>query len=126
MKIEQTPERKRIDEFYLNIGKAVNEIRKSKNLTQEEFGDLFNISRVAVNCIEQGKQRLSVYHYAVICQEFGVDLFNFSVDSLPFEPKKTKLHKKIDQYRKEVLASGLTPEQLQGAELVFTGLQSIV
>ena len=121
-----TPERLRIDEFYKNLGNSVKEIRVHKKLTQEEFGELFGMSRVAVNCIEQRKQRLSVYHYAVICQEFRIDLMNLTIKSIPFEPKKTKLQKKIAQYKAEVLAAGLTEQQKQGAELVFIGLESII
>jgi transcriptional regulator with XRE-family HTH domain len=124
--LPQTPERERIDKFYQNMGKAVHDLRKAKNLTQEEFGQMFGMSRVAVNCIEQGKQRLSVYHYAVMCQHFNVDLCNLSTDSLPFEPKKSKLEKAVDLYEQEVMQSGLTPEQRQGAEMVFIGVRQLL
>lgn len=126
MSYPQTKDKIRQDEFYKRIVHNLSEIRKHNKLTQEEFGELFGMSRVAVNCIEQGKQRLSVYHYAIICQHFKVHLCSLSIQSLPVIPFKSKLEKSIDKYKQEVFASGLTKEQKEGANMVFIGIEQII
>ena len=126
MSLQQTPIRERADKFYIAIGKNFTKLRKSQNLSQEEFGNLFGLSRVAVVNIESGKQRLSVFHYAVICDHFNADLINLSVEALSGARKKSKLEKQLDRYKEEVFVSGLTEQQKQGAELVFIGIYKIL
>lgn len=117
-----------IDDFYKKIGENISTVRKSTGLTQESFAEMIGISRVALNCIELGKQRLSVYHYAVICQMMGVQLEAVSTEALPPSKivRKTKLYRKIEDYKKSVLSSGLTDQQQQGVEMVFMGIFDIL
>lgn len=76
--------------FYKSIGQSIYKIRKQNNLSQDDFGRLFGISRVAVVNIESGKQRLSIYHYAIICDHFKIDLNDFSIQSLPIKQPEVK------------------------------------
>lgn len=128
MSYPDTERKRQITTLYQSIGINVKRIRDANNLTQEEFGYLFGISRVAVNCIEQGKQRLSVYDYAQITHHFNIEFDAFINQRFNYEAtdKKTLTAKKIDRYLKELMASGLTEGQKQGVELFYTGLKSII
>ena len=55
----------RFDEASITIGKRIEQVRKLKNLTQEEFADSCGISRTAVSNIEQGQDSKLSSLYAI-------------------------------------------------------------
>ena len=51
----------------------IKELRKSTNLTQQEFADKINIARSNIACYESGKNMPSDAVIALICKEFNVN-----------------------------------------------------
>ena len=54
-------------------GERVKEIRKSRGLTTEKFGEKLGIQRSAVSKIENGRCALTDANIKAICREFSVD-----------------------------------------------------
>ncbi|NPA68888.1 MAG: helix-turn-helix transcriptional regulator [Chlorobi bacterium] len=59
------------------IGKNIRKIRISKNLTQTEFAELFNLKRTAVGSYEEGRAEPKINTIIKIS-----DYFNISLDKL--------------------------------------------
>jgi len=58
----------------------IEQIRKEKKLTQEEFAELIGLSRVSVVNIEKGRQAISIKNLYLICTHLGIK----SSQLLPF------------------------------------------
>lgn len=84
MKTEFTIKRKVVIEESVTYKKyiaiRISELRKSKKLTQEDFGNLIGLSRSSVANIEKGRQAVTMQLLYVITLELGVN----SKDILPF------------------------------------------
>jgi transcriptional regulator with XRE-family HTH domain len=59
----------------MNIGKAIQEIRKLKRLRQLDVADAAGISRPAFNQIENGRTRASDKHLKQICKALEIAPF---------------------------------------------------
>lgn len=55
------------------LKERLKEIRKMKQLTQDEFGKKIGISNTAVSKIERGENNLSEQNIISICREFDVN-----------------------------------------------------
>ena len=53
-------------------GKRVKEVRKSLNLTMEQFGNKLGVTKVAISNIEKEKRNLTEQMSRAICREFNV------------------------------------------------------
>lgn len=53
------------------IGGKINEIRRARNMTQEELASKCGITRTTISKIEHGKFSVSVDMLARICEELG-------------------------------------------------------
>ena len=81
----------------MTVNERVREIRKSVKLTMEKFGERLGVGKVAISCIESGKNNVTEQMIKSICREFG--------------------------YREEWLRDGIEPKQppkLEEDELVNT------
>ena len=58
----------------MNIGNEILKIRKDKNLTQEEFGSIFHVTRQAVSNWENGKTYPDLQILVEISSRFGISL----------------------------------------------------
>ena len=58
----------------MNIGNQIANIRKEKQLTQEEFGNLFYVTRQTVSNWENGKSYPDLQTLIDISNQFGVSL----------------------------------------------------
>lgn len=76
----------------MNVGTAIQNIRKEQGLTQEEFGAVFHVTRQAVSNWETGKTYPDLQILVDISQYFGI-----SLDTLLKED--AKMLKTIDQER---------------------------
>ena len=76
----------------MNIGNQILNIRKEKQLTQEEFGKLFHVTRQTVSNWENGKSYPDLQVLVDISNQFGV-----SLDTLIKED--SKMVKTIDKER---------------------------
>ena len=57
-----------------NIGKEILRIRKEQSLTQEEFGELFHVTRQTVSNWENGKNYPDLQTLVELSQRFGISL----------------------------------------------------
>lgn len=53
-------------------GERVKEVRKSLNLTMEQFGNKLGVTKVAISNIEKEKRNLTKQMSRAICREFNV------------------------------------------------------
>ena len=58
----------------MNIGNQILNIRKENQLTQEEFGKLFHVTRQTVSNWENGKSYPDLQVLVDISNQFGVSL----------------------------------------------------
>ena len=63
--------------FYRQIGDIIRMHRRKSNLTQDDLGFLLNISRVSINNIELGKQRLPLHIISYVCEVLEINLLKF-------------------------------------------------
>lgn len=56
-----------------NIGDRIIEIRKSKNLSQEEFGQVIGLSRSQIGCYEKNLRNVSDRSIRDICSNFNIN-----------------------------------------------------
>lgn len=77
----------------MSIGNQIMSIRKAQQLTQEQFGSLFHVTRQTVSNWETGKSYPDLQLLVAISDQFGV-----SLDTLLKED--TKVVKAIDRERK--------------------------
>lgn len=71
----------------MTVNERVKEIRKSAELTMEKFGERLGVGKVAISCIESGKNNVTEQMIKSICREFG--------------------------YREEWLRDGIEPKKLE-------------
>lgn len=53
-------------EFYKQVGSTIRHYRLLNNITLDELGFILGVSRVAINTIELGKQRLPLHLYRAV------------------------------------------------------------
>ena len=58
----------------MNIGNEIQKIRNEQNMTQEEFGGLFHVTRQAVSNWENGKTYPDLQILVEISNRFGISL----------------------------------------------------
>lgn len=61
-------------EYYQKMGKLIRELRVSAGLTQEDLAYLMGFTRVSINTIENGKQRLPLHGFGVLATIFNTEL----------------------------------------------------
>ena len=76
----------------MSIGNQIMSIRRERQLTQEQFGSLFHVTRQTVSNWENGKSYPDLQLLVAISDQFGI-----SLDTLLKED--TKMVKAIDRER---------------------------
>lgn len=64
----------------IKLGKNIQQIRKSHNLSQNELAEMLNISREHLAKLETAKRRISLKLLFLFCEKLNVhekDLFDF-------------------------------------------------
>ena len=56
------------------LSKRIKELRKERNLTQEELGKLINVTKVSICCYEKGTRLPSLETLIDLSQVFGVSV----------------------------------------------------
>ena len=59
------------------LGKRLKELRKEKGLTQQELGDLINVTKVSICCYENGTRTPTLDTLLELEKVFGVSLTYF-------------------------------------------------
>ncbi|MDE5888581.1 MAG: helix-turn-helix domain-containing protein, partial [Bacilli bacterium] len=73
------------------IGKAIKEIRKKENLSQQKFAEKYGVTYQAVSKWENGKNIPDISTLKEICNDYNLDLNDF-LDA------KIKNKRKINKY----------------------------
>ena len=76
----------------MNIGTKIIEIRKQKNMTQEDFAKIFHVTRQTVSNWENGKSYPDLQTLVQISNEFNVSLDTMLKEDM-------NMVKKIDNYK---------------------------
>lgn len=64
-------------------GNILRELRKSKNLTQNEIAGLLHISRQAYSSMECGRTQPSAEEIAILSEIYDRDLYTHVINTLP-------------------------------------------
>ena len=56
------------------LGKRIKEQRKKLNLTQEQLGELINVTKVSICCYEKGTRTPTLETLQVLAEIFNVDI----------------------------------------------------
>lgn len=59
------------------LGKRLRDLRKEKQLTQQELGDLINVTKVSICCYEKGTRTPTLETLVELSQVFDVDVNYF-------------------------------------------------
>jgi len=73
--------------LYIAIGLKIKEIRQKKDMSQEIFARLLNLTRASIANIEQGRQRVTLHLIYDICKITDVNI----TDILPVIQKEEEL-----------------------------------
>lgn len=65
-----------IDEILKKISLNIKKVRKDRNLNQEEFAELLNLSRATIVNIEKCRQMLTIKNLIIICNTFDIKSFD--------------------------------------------------
>lgn len=67
----------------VSIGAKIKALRKTHNLTQQQFGDIFHYSRTAISNFEHNKRQLSLELLRDIADHFQINIMYFFDDDCP-------------------------------------------
>ena len=101
----------------MSIGEKIKDLRKSKNMTQEDLAECLNVSISAVSQWEIGKTMPDITMIPIICNVFDV-----SADKL-LEIDVTKKDQEIDKVRDEAFKYYGRGFVLEGKEILKEGLK---
>ncbi len=85
------------------LGQRIKEVRKAKNITQEELAEKIGIGASNISYIENGKFAPSIENFAKIAEVLGVE---------PSELYKFSHHKTLDEIKQEFFQAMETDEHL--------------
>jgi transcriptional regulator with XRE-family HTH domain len=60
--------------FLVRFGRRIQELRKAKGLSQEEFADKCGLDRTYISGIERGKRNVGLENVRVLAKALGVTL----------------------------------------------------
>ena len=63
-----------------NLGKRIKELRKSRNLKQDDLARVLEISRSQISNLENGRRSLNLKQLEKLCNLFKVDMSFFGVE----------------------------------------------
>lgn len=63
-----------------NLGKRIKELRKSRNLKQDDLANILEISRSQISNLENGRRSLNLTQLEKLCNLFKVDMSFFGVN----------------------------------------------
>lgn len=61
------------------LGQKVKELRKSRDLTQQDLADKLNLSRSQISNLEQGRRSLNLAQLKLLCELFNIDIGYFGI-----------------------------------------------
>ena len=95
----------------IKINTRIKEVRKSLQLTMDQFGEKIGLSKSGISSIENGNRNVTPKHIKLVCAEFNVneewlrtgkgEMFNYSEDDSLIE--KLTAEYKLDGFVKRLL-----------------------
>lgn len=61
------------------LGQRIKELRKSRNLKQDDIADVLGLSRGQISNLENGRRNLSLKQLEKLCEFFKVDMEYFGI-----------------------------------------------
>lgn len=98
-----------INKFYTEIAERIKTERLRKKITQEDLGDLLELSRASVINLEKGRHRPSIYQLILISRFLKVDYSRL----IPISSEKTKTKK--NKMVKNDLSKMITEDSLNSS-----------
>lgn len=98
-----------------NIGERLYEVRKQKELTQQEFADELGCSRQTISCYEKNENLDKVYDFLQVCEHLGEDA-DYIITG-----KKSNNGKEITPEEKKILSAykNLTDSDRRVVDFIF-------
>ena len=62
-----------------DLGHKIRELRKSRDMTQQELADKLNLSRSQISNLEKGRRSLNLDQLNIICDVFKIDMQYFGI-----------------------------------------------
>lgn len=72
------------------IGRRVRAVRKSRGLSQEEFGHLLGYDRTYIGSLERGERNLTLDSVLVLADRLGLGMLDLMTPRLQDESPQTK------------------------------------
>lgn len=63
----------------LDLGTRIKELRKSRNLKQDDLAHILNLSRGAISNLEHNRRSLSLKQLQTLCSYFKIDMEYFGI-----------------------------------------------
>ena len=98
-----------------NIGERLYEVRKQKELTQQQFADELGCSRQTISCYEKNENLDKVYDFLQVCERLGEDA-DYIITG-----KKCNNGKEISPEEKKILSAykNLTNSDRRVVDFIF-------
>jgi DNA-binding XRE family transcriptional regulator len=81
-----------VDAFYRELGTQIVQIRKDRNITQEQLATILGLTRTSVTNIEKGRQKILFHTCVMIAQALSVDL----MELMPTAFSRSSMIEKMD------------------------------
>lgn len=65
--------------FYMNLGTRIKELRKSRDLKQDDLAEILELSRGQISNLEHNRRSLSLKQLEKLCTFFKVDMEYFGI-----------------------------------------------
>ncbi len=88
-----------------DLGQKIRELRKSRDMTQQELAEKLNLSRSQISNLEKSRRSLNLDQLRTICEIFKIDLDFFGISPTAEESisliERAKLIFESDEVSKE-------------------------
>ena len=85
----------------MNLGKTLQDLRKEKNISQEDIADILNVSRQTISNWENSKSYPDILALIKLC-----DIYKISLDALLKEDQQLLNHIKKEKQKKNKIIIG--------------------
>lgn len=93
----------RIDMVYRQVGKRIGELRKRRNLTQEQLANAVGLQRTSITNIEMGRQKVLLHTLFELASVLRVCV----EDLLPDQPSAVSALERLDPSQKDLLIKAI-------------------
>lgn len=97
------------ENIYKILGSNIRKMRKTRKMTQEDLGNILNVSKTAIVNYEAAQRRIPLEHIVTIC-----NFFNVSVDTLLENELESRLstNRFFEKWQEKLALDILTEEEM--------------